>query len=173
MDMLSDPVFNVIYRGFKEPVKHCMENGHSRAALTLIFTSIDAMAKLGMPEKNEKSGRKFFNEWCNKYLILTGIETIEGIEWFAARSGLIHNYTAESELSRDGKARMIGYYTGQGPDIRYDPEVSNELVLVRIEGLVKAYFDGIDRFIIDLYKNNDHKVIHSRFEKMYHDAPIS
>ena len=46
MDMLSDPVFNVVYRGFKEPVKHCMENGHSRAALTLIFTSIDAMSKL-------------------------------------------------------------------------------------------------------------------------------
>lgn len=172
MNVERDPIINVIYNGFKAPVKLCMENGHERAALTLMYASIDAMAKLGMPETEEKSSRKYFNEWCEKYLVLSSGESIKGIEWFAARSGLIHNYTAESGLSKDGKARMIGYYRGEGSDVKYAPSISEEFVIIKIDSLIKAYYDGIDRFIVDIYAKIDHGVLSSRFNKMFHELKV-
>ena len=167
MPLAQDPLINIIYVGIKKPIQLCLENDAQRAALILMFAAIDSFAKLCMPEDQEKTTRADYAAWCEKYLNLDPNEKIEGLEWFAARSGLLHNYTAESKLSKDGKVRMIGYFTGEGPNIVYKPEESERLVMVRVEGLFEVFFSAIDAFVVDLYKDIDHEVIESRFNKMF------
>ena len=91
MDINRDPIINVIYKGIKEPVTLCMKNNCERAALLLIYAAIDSLTKLGLPEGQTSSTRKDYADWCEKYLLFDSSEKIKGIEWFAARCGLLHN----------------------------------------------------------------------------------
>lgn len=169
MDLCRDPVINVIYKGIKEPIRLCMENNAQRAALQLTFAAIDSMAYLSLPVSKEYPSRTDFADWCDKYLKFNCDEKIAGLEWFAARCGLIHQYTAESKLSKDGKVRMIGYYGGEGPDIIYRPENSQDLVMVRIQGFVDAFLNAVDQFMIDLFSTGNRSLVEEKFNKMFHE----
>lgn len=171
MSIREDPVVNIIYEGIIFPIQLCVENKHARAALQLLYCGIDAMAFLSLEEGKEESSRADFGDWCEKYLKFNVNEKISGLEFFAARSGLVHNYKAESKLSKDGKARMIGYYSGEGPDIIYAPKESTELVMVRVEGLVLAFSKGVDKFIVDLFSGDRKRAAEARFEKMLRTLP--
>ena len=169
MDLNRDPVVNVIYTGIKAPVELCINNNAERAALILMYASIDSLAKLGLPSDREKSTRNDYAAWCDKYLIFNSKNKVTGLEWYAARCGFLHNYTAESNLSNDGKVRMLSYYSDdKGSDIIYQPTESPDLVLIKTERLIEVFFKGLDLFIVDLYKNVDHSVIENRFNKMFH-----
>jgi hypothetical protein len=172
MSIKEDPIVNVIYEGIISPIKSCIENKHERAALQLLYCGIDAMAFLSLEEGKEESSRADFGGWCDKYLRFNVNEKITGLEFFAARSGLVHNYKAESKLSKDGKVRMIGYYSGEGPDIIYAPKESEELVLVRVEGLVLAFSNAVDKFIVDLFSGNRKAAAEERFENMFSTLPL-
>ena len=171
MDIANDPVINVIYQGIKSPIELCMNNNSERAALLLMYAAIDSLTKLGLPEGQEESTRTDYAAWCEKYLKFQNQETINGLEWFAARCGLLHNYTAESKLSKDGKVRMIGYYSGEGPDIVYAREESENLVMVRTEGLIDVFYKALDVFVVDLFVNNEKGTIEKRLDKMFHILP--
>jgi len=169
MNLHRDPVLNVIYNGIKDPIKLCMENNAKRAALQLTFAAIDSMAYLSLPPDKEFTSRADFAAWCDKYLRFNCAEKVMGLEWFAARCGLLHSYTAQSKLSKDRKVRMIGYYGGEGPDIIYRPEISHELVMVRIEGFIEAFFKAVDQFIVDLFSGDRASVAEKRFNTMFHE----
>ncbi len=171
MEFSRDPVVNVIYRGIKDPIRLCMDNDAQRAALQLMYAAIDNFATLGLPHQRTKSTRTDYAGWCDRYLKFNSQEEVSGIEWFAARCGLLHSYTAESDLSRTGKVRMISYYGGSGPDIIYNPQKSTDLVMVRVEGLIGAFFSGVDRFVVDLYAKTSVETIELRFHKMFHVLP--
>ena len=167
--MSRDPVVNVIYQGIKEPIVLCMQNNAERAALILLYASIDSLAKLGLPSDRESSTRNDYAAWCDKYLVFKSNCKVSGLEWYAARCGLLHNYTAESDLSNNGKVRMLSYYgDDNGSDIIYQPTESPDLVLVKTEKLIEAFYQALDSFVVDLYKNVDHSVIEKRFNKMFH-----
>ena len=169
MDMNRDPVVNVIYQGIKAPIELCMHNNAERAALILLYASIDSLAKLGLPSDRETSTRNDYAAWCDKYLIFKSNNKVSGLEWYAARCGFLHNYTAESNLSNKGKVRMLSYYSDDnGSDIVYQPAESPDLVLVKTERLIEVFFQALDAFVVDLYKNIDHSVIEKRFNIMFH-----
>ncbi len=169
MEISKDSVVNVIYQGIKYPIELCVSNGALRAALVLMYAGIDVLAKLGLPEEREVSSGDDYIIWCDKYLKFTGKDTIVGLEWFAARCGLLHNYTAESNLSKKGKVRMIGYYTGEGPDIKFAPEESKTLVMVRAESLFEVFYKALDIFVDDLHVHVGKEIIEKRFKTMLHD----
>lgn len=171
MEISRDPVVNIIYQGIKEPIMLCMKNSAVRAALQLMYAAIDSLTMLGLPEGQERATRKDYAAWCEKYLKFNTQENVRGLEWFAARCGLLHNYTAESKLSKDGKVRMVAYYSGEGPDIIYRPKESESLVMVRIEGLIDAFYKALDTFIVDLYAKRKKEDIEKRFNKMFHILP--
>ena len=75
-------------------------------------------------------------------------------------------------MSAEGKVRMIGYYSGQGPDVIFNPQESTELVMVRVEGLIDAFYKALDRFVIDLFANLDKGIVEKRFDQMFHTLPF-
>jgi len=59
------------------------------------------------------------------------------------------------------------------PEVRYDPSVSTDLVLVSIAALRDAFFAGMHDFLINVYSDKDKaRLVNSRFEKMVHQFPL-
>ena len=46
---------------------------------------------------------------------------------------------------------MIGYCDRSVPEVVCNPAIDPTLVVVSIEAMAKAFFDGINRFLIDLF----------------------
>ncbi|HXZ42329.1 MAG TPA: hypothetical protein VEG68_16415, partial [Terriglobales bacterium] len=73
-----------------------------------------------------------------------------------------------------GKCRMVGYMDDADPPIRFDPKVSKDLVLVSITALKNAFFEGIDRFLVDTYRtpgSEKARLADERFQKLVHEFP--
>lgn len=165
-ELRNDPVINTIYEGIVDPIKMLVEQEHFRAALLLTFCGIDAMTYLSLPNEKEDSGRKDFSAWCDKYIKLKNTQDrVDGLEFYAARSALVHNYKAESKLSDQGKVRILLFFTGQGPDSIYTPQESKEHIMVRIEGLIECFIEGVNEFVVDLFKYHKERT-ERRLEKM-------
>lgn len=128
--------------------KHCFGS-----AAILILSAIDAMAFLSMPEARDDVTRGDFIAWADKYIRFPGSEQLTGVDLYGARCAMLHCYGVRSRMSRRGECRMVGYMDESTPPIRFNPEVSKELVLVSLPALRDAVFQGIDRFLIDLFKN--------------------
>jgi len=86
---------------------------------------------------------------------------------------MLHNYSAFSRMSREGECRNIGYMDQSVPEVRYNPKVSESLVLVSVPALAEAFSRGIDQFLIDLFSDNKKaQVAEERFKKLVHTFPV-
>ena len=149
----NDPINNAIYDGIKRSIRVCLENNCVGAATILIYTGIDTMAYLSMPEKQSDVTKVDFAAWCDKYIRLSGPLQIRGIEYYGARCSMLHSYGIESKLSREGKCRKIGYMIRSIPVIRFDPQIDPDFLLLAIDALAEAFFVGVDRFLIDVFSD--------------------
>lgn len=132
----------------------CLENNCYGSAAILIYSGIDTMAYLAMPANQTNVRRDDFVQWCDRYIRFCGPEQLSGLELYSARCAMLHTYGVESQLTRSGQCRQLGYLDRSVPDIRYAPSVDPELALVSIEALANAFFAGIDRFLVDLFADS-------------------
>lgn len=150
-DFARDPIHNAIQEGIKEDIRIALEHKRFRAAAILIYAGMDAMAVLDMPAAQTNVTRTDFIRWANKYIRFPCVNQVTGEDLYGARCAMLHTYGVVSEMSRQGKCRMIGYADHQVPEIRFNPSVANDLVIVSLQGLRDAFFTGIDRFLVDAY----------------------
>ena len=168
-DLRRDPIINVIHNGIKESIRVTFDNDCWGATVILVYSGIDSMAYLNMPTNQEDVTRKDFIDWVERYIQFPCSDKVSGYDFYGARCGMLHQYGSASKLSREGKCREIAYIPDCKPEIMYDPNVSKELVMVSIKGLVDAFFKGIDRFLIDLFSDDKKaKVAEERFPKLVH-----
>jgi hypothetical protein len=172
-DFSRDPIINVVYNGIKKGIRVALENQCYAAAVILIYSGIDTMAYLNMPERQQDVERKDFIEWADRYIKFPCKEQVTGLELYGARCGMVHSYSIISRLSREGICRQIGYMDQSIPEVAYNPSVSKDLVLVSISALAEAFFNGVDRFLVDSFADkNKAKIVESRFEKLVHLLPF-
>jgi hypothetical protein len=132
----------------------CLDNYCLGAALTLIYSGIDTMACLGMPENQLDVTRKDFVDWCDRYIELDGNTTVTGLEWYAARCGVLHSYGVKSKLSREGKVRLISYTDNLTPAVVFNPQLPTPLVMVSLNAFAAAFSSGIDKSLIHIFSDN-------------------
>ena len=76
-------------------------------------------------------------------------------------------------MSRDGKARIIGYMDKSVPEIRFQPRVDPGMVLVSVSGLAEAFFKGVDSFLVDIFADRGRaSVAERRIESIVHEFPV-
>lgn len=167
-----DPIINVVQNGIKKGIRVAIENNCYGAAVILILSAIDTMAYLNMPQSQEDVQRKNFVEWADKYIKFPCKEQVTGTDLYGARCGMLHNYATQSKLSREGKCRQIGYMDESVPEVIFNPEISQELVMVSIEALADVFFKGVDQFMIDVFSDtNKAPIAEERFKKIVHTLP--
>jgi len=152
-DFSKDPVVNAIYQGINRGIRIAIDNQCYGSAVILILSAIDSMAYLGMPPGQEDVTRDDFVKWADKYIKLPCDQQLTGLDLYGARCGMLHAYSTTSRLQRQGKCRHVTYADRAIPQIIYDPEVSPDLVIVSVEALAQAFFEGVNKFVVDLYSD--------------------
>jgi hypothetical protein len=107
------PVPSAVWNSIKSDmhaVAVLTKNGCDTHALVLVFSSIDKMAWL--TRKNTDHTRSAFIRWVDHYFLPAGSISLDAIDLYAARCGLLHTGSAESKLFSDGKAKQIFYTVG-------------------------------------------------------------
>jgi hypothetical protein len=145
-----ESIVNVIHQGIKADIELLLKHRHVRGALILLYTGIDTLATISMPEGQDQVRSVDFKDWATRYIELD--LTVSADELWGARCGLVHSYGSESRASRRGDIREIGYIAGPTQRIVYPgTAVGRKVLMLSAEGLVAAFFRGIDRWLIDVF----------------------
>ena len=154
-DLRTDPIINTVHNGIKRGIRLAIENDCLPSAIILILSGIDTMAYLAMPASQDDVTRTDFVRWADHYIKFPCKEQLTGLDLYGARCAMLHNYGITSNLSRKGKCRQVGYMNKSVPEVRFNPKVSKDLVLVAVPALADAFFSGVDRFLIDLFADTN------------------
>ena len=172
-DLSKDPLINAVHNGIKRGIRVALENNCLGSAVILILSGIDAMAYIAMPASQDDVTRDDFVIWTAQYIKFPCVEQLTGLDLYGARCAMLHNYGTASKLSRKGKCRQVGYMDKSVPEIRFDPNVSNDLVLVSVPALADAFFPGVDKFLVDLFTdNNKTSIAEQRLKKLVQAIPL-
>ncbi|TMA11717.1 MAG: hypothetical protein E6J89_06980 [Deltaproteobacteria bacterium] len=150
-DLGKDPIINAVHNGIKRGIRVALEHDCLGSAVILILCGVDAMAYLDMPASQHDATRNDFVRWAEQYIKFPCNEQLTGLDLYGARCAMLHNYGTASDLSRKGKCRQVGYMDESVPEVRFDPNVSKDLVLVSVPALADAFFSGVDKFLVDLF----------------------
>lgn len=151
--MPSQKLSNVINDSILKGISVAIDNGCYGSSVILIYAGIDAMAFLGLPALREYVTRKDFVNWVDRYMKFNGEVQLLGVELYSARCGMLHTYSPFSELTREGKARVIGYVDEASIEVMIDNDVP-DLVIVSIKALAQAFSRGVQAFVDEIYANS-------------------
>ena len=138
----------------------CIEKKLSAPALILIYSGIDTVGWLASSE--HYATKASFMKWVDGYLLKGKPLQCTSLELYAARCGLLHTFTPNSELSSLGKARRIYYAWGTASvrDLQRTIDLTNktgEYVAVHVNDLCEAWRLGVLQFTEELEKDPDRK----------------
>lgn len=136
----------------------CIEKKASVPALILIYSAIDTTGWLDSTEAF--STRAGFIRWVDNYLLKAKPLKCTAIDLYAARCGLLHTFTPDSQLSTLGKARVISYAWGKAKaddmqQIMDYKNKSNHLVVIHVDELYRAWLSGLLLWGKDLDRDSD------------------
>ena len=139
-------------------IEACIEKKAMIPALILIYSAVDTTGWLDSTEVF--SSRNDFIRWVNNYLLRAKPLKCTAIDLYAARCGLLHTFTPDSQLSSSGKARVICYAWGKAKveDMQRAIDLkckSNELVAVHVNELYQAWVSGLVLWGEDLDKDTN------------------
>ena len=173
-DFGQDPIINVIHNSIRKGITVTLENECYASAVILILSAIDAMAFLAMPESQEDVTKSDFAKWSEEYIRFPGRNQLTGLDLYGARCAMLHSFGAQSKMSRKGQCRVILWMDEAVAPIIFRPDIAPTHVMVSILAFKDALFAGMDRFLIDLYRDpnsKEAKLADKRFQSFVHKMP--
>ncbi|MCL4417516.1 MAG: hypothetical protein M1365_12630 [Actinobacteria bacterium] len=134
----------------------------------LILCAIDAMAALSMPNGQKNVTKNDFIDWVGEYMKTDKDQTYQydPIDLYGARCGIVHRYSAESDLSDLKNCKIFVYYDGS--DHCYDSKKANDFVEISIPRLKEDFKKAVINFLEDACKDvNLKNRIDSRITKLF------
>ena len=138
----------------------CLKSNIKLPALLLVYTLIDIASWL---DSDEKSVKKRFIGWVDKYMLPNSTLQCSSLELYAARCGLLHNYSATSDLSSNEVRRIFyAWRPSRAADLanlillntqilaKLGKEAVEEIVAVQAEDIILALQTGVDKFLSDI-----------------------
>jgi hypothetical protein len=138
----------------------CLQARAITPILVLIYSAIDVAGWLYAANPTASTKTRF-TDWVARYLLPAGNFDCSAPELYGARCGLVHNFTAASDLSRQLKVREILYAWGDSDieNLREMTKIANlqipgrqptvQYTAIRIEELISAFREGLWRFFED------------------------
>lgn len=130
-------------------IRLCLEQHLRMPALVLIYCGIDVLANLSRPAASAKVARSDFVDWAERHMNCKDALKVSGLDLYAARCGILHTYTMDSQLGAVGRAKPILYVWGnKTPDepMQLLQGLNRPEVMIKIETLFSTFIDGIDSF---------------------------
>lgn len=155
----TNRVIHALYSDIKRGIELTFNEECYSSSVALIYIAIDSLASIVRHPKQAKVQRKDFIRWVERYLVIEGAEQISGEEFYSARCGVLHSLSSISGFTKNRKARMICYQIDGYPPVRYEPTINKQLLILDIRVLKDAFFNGLDRFITEIFSNHYYKDI--------------
>jgi len=127
-------------------IELCIKEKLISPSLILLYSGIDIAAWLAIDNPTVK---KRFIRWVDTYLLPMKKIRCTAIELYAARCGLIHRFSADSDLIEKGKGdvRRIVYAWGDSNESSLEEMIElgklSKYVPVKVEKLYEAYCLGL------------------------------
>lgn len=141
----------VVYgqRGMLRSIEVLLEAQCLVASVALIFSTIDAVSALSRPVGQPETEKSVFISWVNKYVKPRGSIGCSAQDLYAARCGVLHSYSADSRLGRQGQVRRLIYEWEQGPSADDSTPLPDNAVVLSVERLHGSMIDAIRRYMVD------------------------
>ncbi|HLY99293.1 MAG TPA: hypothetical protein VKT33_09535 [Candidatus Angelobacter sp.] len=141
-------------RSVDEAIQHCLTKLQILPALILVYAAIDIVASLeGDPTEGVQ---KSFTRWVDLYMLPNPKLECTALEIYSARCGMVHTLTADSNLSRQGKARIIMYAWGNAVanDLKESTKrLGRTSVIVHVSDLHEAFQSALLKWEDDVKKD--------------------
>ncbi len=160
-----------------DTIDSVIREGAILPGLILIYSGIDIMAWLNRDNTNQGNQRSYFKNWVNNYLLPDSGLNCNADDLYAARCAILHTYTSESDLSKDGKARKIFYACGptDGDKLQQYINISSEsgkTIVLHVDTLNNAFKNAFKYFNRALNKNQSlSKLVSKRSDKYLVSIP--
>jgi hypothetical protein len=105
MDMLAKHMIDLV-----EAIRESYEKGRYMPCLVLLYSGMDVAASLETSNGSSVGSR--FEYWVERYMLNGRTLNCSARDLYAARCAVVHTFTPTSDLSKNGKARVIGYAFG-------------------------------------------------------------
>jgi len=148
-------VFNEMFAA----IDVCLKTNIKMPALLLAYTLIDISGWLNSDEKWVKVR---FTDWVEKYMLPNSTLQCSSLELYAARCGLLHNYSATSDLS-SAEVRRIFYAwrPSRVEDLAGVIELNKQMMArlgkdteqilaLQADDILSALQTGADKFLSDI-----------------------
>ncbi len=153
----------------------CIENKLRMPALILVYSGIDIFAALNRPIEKDEGTREDFRKWCDRYLLSKSELPCSAIDLYAARCAVVHSYSSESRLSRNGEAKEIVYSWGnQSPDPLQEvlKSIGHTAYVIHVETLVDAFKNAVKEFLEEVGNDAERiNLVVRRAAKLFKDQP--
>lgn len=149
--MRIDPELDEIVngkRGMLRAIEVCLSEQCLVSAITLIFATIDALAALTRPLDHARTTRTVFLDWVDRYLKPQKQLKCNALDLYSARCAVLHTYSTESDLTRQGKANAIVYEWRSGPPADASAPLPEGALTLVVEDLHQAFQKAVHKFII-------------------------
>ena len=172
-DLTRDFGTNFVLLQLKRSIRVLLEAQCWTATVVLVYSGMDTMAWLGMPAGQEQVTRRDFIDWATRYVRFPCQEQLTGEDLYGARCGMVHQYGAESDMSRRGRCRLVVYSDECVPEVQFQPSINADLVLVSVPALADSFFKGVDRFLVDIFADKSKaSAVEARILKITHEYRI-
>jgi len=128
----------------------CFEKGLVAPTLALLYSGIDAMAWLGLPDDLEDVTGDDFIRWTDRYLLPNSGIPCTALDLYSSRCGIVHSMTAESRAIRRGAAKRIFFAWGnqRADDMQQILDgIGQSVSAVQVDAMVKAFQIAVGRFV--------------------------
>jgi hypothetical protein len=152
MDMLEKHL-----RDLFAAIIHCYRNQLLMPCLVLLYAGIDVAASLE-PSVAKGVGDRF-EKWVDRYMLSGRSLSCTAKELYAARCGVVHTFTPDSNISKAGSARVIGYAYGNAELKKLDEATTLSgrqglQVNVHLSDLIEAFHAGYETYLKEAFADS-------------------
>jgi hypothetical protein len=137
-----------------DAIEDCLAEHRLLPCLTLLYFGIDVVASLERrPGEKPKAA---FVRWVDENLLEVRPLPCTALELYAARCGVVHTFTAESDLSRKGLARQVIYAWGDAKTDNLAAAanlVGRTDVAVHIRELIDGFRVGLANYLEEVERS--------------------
>jgi hypothetical protein len=137
-----------------ESIEDCLQRTRILPCLTLVYAGIDVIASL--EKRDGERTKAAFVRWVDGYLLKAKPLPCTALDLYAARCGVLHTFTGESDLLRKGKVRRILYAwgTAEAADLTEASRGIGRLdVAIHVRDLIDAFRTGLADYLDDVSKH--------------------
>lgn len=137
-------------------IEDCLQKRRILSCLCLLYSGIDVVASLErMPRASIKS---MFVRWVEDNMLKARPMPCTALELYAARCGILHTFTADSDLSRKGSVRRIIYAWGssKAEDLaEVTKALGRDEVAVHVRELIDSFRTALVLYVEDVMQSPD------------------